>query len=212
MIAEWLNTTFYGLDTAIYHAVGSLQSDWMNTLIHGITFFGSGDFMVPFTILCVILCFFKKTRKYGLVLVCAIVVGTLLTNVCLKPLIARPRPYVGMIGTAFESEYFQHYEFAGKVVESDYSFPSGHTNSAMEVVAALVTMMIRDKKRWAYWLIPWPFIMGFSRIYLFVHYPTDVFGGLLAGLVAGILGELLGAFLYDRINGLINRRKERNMV
>ena len=68
------------------------------------------------------------------------------------------------------------------MIESDASFPSGHTTAAMAATAALFFLL---KRPWRWWLWLFPVLMGLSRLYLVVHYPTDVLAGALVGLAAG---------------------------
>ena len=207
MVADFLNTYFYNFDTAIYHVVGGWQSETMNSIMHFITFFGCRNFQIFMLAVCLALLIPGRTRKYGMILICAIGTGMVITSGILKPLIARPRPYIGMLKTAFADEYWNYYTFAGSPTETDYSFPSGHTTFAFDVVTCLVVTMIREKKHWAYWLIPVPFLIGFTRIYLCIHYPTDVIVGMCVGLTAGIIGAFLGPWLCNKLNAILDRLK-----
>ncbi len=67
---------------------------------------------------------------------------------------------------------------------SDYSFPSGHAFNAM-AVCTLLFFFLRDKTKWAFLLFLWPLLFSFSRIYMCVHYPSDVIAGLLMGFLFG---------------------------
>ena len=68
------------------------------------------------------------------------------------------------------------------------SFPSGHTTAAF---ASMVPLFLMGRKRVSWLALVFAFMMGVSRIYLVVHYPSDVLGGLLVGTVAGILAVLI---------------------
>ena len=69
---------------------------------------------------------------------------------------------------------------------ADYSFPSGHTAASFAAVAALY---FAGAKKWWKITLPLAILMAFSRMYLYVHYPTDVLGGMIVGCVAGYPGD-----------------------
>ena len=144
----------------------------------------------------IVLCFFKKTRKFGFSIIIAVVIGTLVTNIVVKPMALRIRPYNTLQGN---SDYWNWYIGAGALSESDYSFPSGHTTGAFEVATALFLCFKSEKKKIAY-IFPAIAIctMG-SRVYLMVHYASDVLAGLVVGIVAGILGYLIAKFIVKFI-------------
>ena len=108
----------------------------------------------------------------------------------------RIRPYNTLQGN---SDYWNWYIGAGALSESDYSFPSGHTTGAFEVATALFLCFKSEKKKIAY-IFPVIAIctMG-SRVYLMVHYASDVLAGLVVGIVAGILGYLIAKFIVKFI-------------
>jgi undecaprenyl-diphosphatase len=115
----------------------------------------------------------------------AVLVGTLVTNLIMKPLFARPRPYVYYADNPL---FMSWYEFAGAHIESDKSFPSGHTTAAFEIGVALFLVL---NKKYS-WIFPvCSVLVGLSRIYLMVHYVTDVLGGVLVGTFAGIMGYVI---------------------
>ena len=108
----------------------------------------------------------------------------LLCNLILKPLVARIRPYD--VNTAVQL-------LVSKPV--DYSFPSGHTAASFASVVAL--FMAGERKLWKPALVL-AVLIAFSRLYLYVHYPTDVLGGLILGLIAGYLGSRLVLWLMAK--------------
>jgi len=133
--------------------------------------------------LALLLLFFKKTRKTGIMLAVALILGLLTANLTLKPLIQRIRPY-------------DLNEAARLIVAplSDFSFPSGHAVSCIECA----TVLLARHRRCGILAMIYALTVCFSRLYLYVHYPTDVLAGILLGLLIGKLavfavnkGELL---------------------
>lgn len=177
---------FDSFDMSVFTFFGEqIQNATMNIVANFITFFGGSEFVMPMAVLGLVLSFFKRTRKFGMAVLFAVLVGTLLTNVIFKPMFDRPRPYVYY---AENPLFMSWYEFAGAHVESDKSFPSGHTTAAFEIGVAL--FLVFNKKY--SWVFPvFSVLVGLSRIYLMVHYVTDVLGGVLIGTFAGIMGYVI---------------------
>ena len=185
---------FAGFDHAIFEFFGGLQTTWMNYVAQFFTCFGDQIFIISMAVFAVFLWSFKKTRKVGMAIFWAIVVGTLITNVVAKPLFARARPYVTL---ADDPAYMAWYQFAGAFTESDKSFPSGHTTGAFEIAIALL-LTLNKKYSWAFPVIA--FLTGCSRIYLMVHFPTDVIGGFIVGVISGILGYFIMKKIMNKWN------------
>ena len=177
---------FDSFDMSVFTFFGEqIQNATMNIVANFITFFGGSEFVMPMAVLGLVLSFFKRTRKFGMAVLFAVLVGTLLTNVIFKPMFDRPRPYVYY---AENPLFMSWYEFAGAHVESDKSFPSGHTTAAFEIGVALFLVL---NKKYS-WIFPvFSVLVGLSRIYLMVHYVTDVLGGVLIGTFAGIMGYVI---------------------
>ena len=133
-IGQWLDKTFYKLDYAVFTAFSKIQNGVLTPIVNIVTYFGDSAIVIPLLLVGLVLCLFKKTRRYGIVLAGAIVLGTLMTNVVLKNVCGRVRPYVTM---ADDPNFYLWYTRAGANVESDNSFPSGHTTAAFEIATAL---------------------------------------------------------------------------
>ena len=190
-MSEWLNTTFNGLDGAVFnftHNLAIKAGGFFTPLSLICAVLGKGG--VAFLVLGAILLLFSKTRKAGLCVLLAIGIGALLTNVIIKNAVARPRPYLA------NDLYKDFWEFVGGKTESEYSFPSGHTTVAMTSMTALF-LTLNKKFSWAGFLVV--IIMAFSRIYLTVHYFTDIIGGIIVGGIAGTLAYLLCKLIFNRI-------------
>lgn len=128
----------------------------------------------------ILLLFFKKTRKLAILMAISLAIEFVLNDLVLKPLIARPRP-------------FEVYEVA-LILEAptSYAFPSGHSASAFAVVMVAYFRNHEFKVP----LIIMAAIMAFSRLYLFVHWPTDVLAGILFGtLIAYLVVKLVPRYV-----------------
>ena len=195
-LGENIDKVFSSFDLWVFHFFGSMQCTFLTYVAKFFTTFGDEGFIIPLVVLGIVLCFFKKTRKFGFSIIIAVVIGTLVTNIVVKPMALRIRPYNTLQGN---SDYWNWYIGAGALSESDYSFPSGHTTGAFEVATALFLCFKSEKKKIAY-IFPAIAIctMG-SRVYLMVHYASDVLAGLVVGIVAGILGYLIAKFIVKFI-------------
>ena len=182
--AVWLNTVFANFDFSVFKFFGDvLHTDWLTPVVSAYTHLGDSEFIIPMAVIGVILCLFKKTRKVGMTLFLAVIVGTLITNVCMKPFVLRPRPFQSL---AENAEYWQWYVEAGAHEESLFrSFPSGHTTGAFEMATALFLTISNKKIKWIFPV--YAVLIGCSRIYLMVHYTTDVIGGMFCGIIAGVI-------------------------
>ena len=143
-LGDSLDKVFYSLDMWIFHFFGTIQNTFLTYVAKFFTTFGDETFVIPIIVLSVVLCFFKKTRKYGFSVLFAVIVGTLITNVVAKPMFLRIRPYNTLQENA---DYWSWYIGAGALSESDYSFPSGHTTSAFEIATALFICFKRIKRK-----------------------------------------------------------------
>ena len=182
--ALWINSTFAGFDAAITTAIHHLYEiggGFFTPFFEFISLLGKGGaFLI---LLSLLLTFYRPTRRFGTAMCLGLALGALVTNCCLKVLIARARPYADE-----SSIYYQFWQLVGMHTESDKSFPSGHTTAAF---ATMVPVFLLGKKRVSWMALIFAFLMGLSRIYLVVHYPSDVLGGLIVGTIAGILGTLI---------------------
>ena len=136
-----------------------------------------GDAGIIWIILMVLLLIIPKTRKTGVIMMAALLVDVLLCNVFIKNLVARTRPFD--VNTAVQLLVAK---------PRDYSFPSGHTAASFASVTALY--LAGEKKLWKIALVL-AVLIAFSRLYLYVHYPTDVLGGIITGAIAGYIGYKL---------------------
>ena len=190
--ALWLNQTFFGFDNTIFSFAHWLHEGALGPFLN--VFFGGlthlGDRGIFFVLLSLALLCFKKTRICGFAMMFAILIGWLATNLCMKNWVARPRPY-----TDITSTWYSSWKELGQRVEPDFSFPSGHATVSFD---AMVPLFWFNNRKWSWAGLVLAFAIAFSRIYLFVHYPSDVLGGILMGCMAGVLGILAVTGLYQR--------------
>ncbi len=140
-----------------------------------------GDAGIFWIAVAVVLLCFQKTRKTGLSMGIALLLGVLVCNVALKPLVGRIRPYDYQL-QVFGKEITLLIE-----AQHDFSFPSGHTIASFEAAVAIFL----GNKKWGIGALILACLIAFSRLYLYVHYPTDVLASVLLGTAFGILGTYL---------------------
>lgn len=183
-----LDQFFYWFDTAVYTFFWQFQNSVTIGIADVCQYMGDTRAFIIFFALSLFLCFPKKTRRYGVAMLSAFAVAFLLVNVIVKPGVARERPYITLRNTPFWETYNLHWQNAGAHLEDDLSFPSGHTSANFAVFTALAAVLIKEKKRWAWFLMIIPTIVGITRIIRCVHYPSDVVGGMIFGIIAGLIG------------------------
>lgn len=164
-----------------------------------------GDVVIPFItklgdagmiwiLLSVVLLLIPRTRKSGAILAVALCVDVVLCNGILKNLFRRIRPCD--VNTSIQLLVAR---------PDDFSFPSGHTAASFAAVAAL--MFAGEKKLWIPALVFAVFI-AFSRLYLYVHYPTDILGGIAVGILAGYAAYWIVKQLWKKKKSCNSRKEE----
>ncbi len=172
----------------ILDAMQGLHGPWLDPVVA--TFTRMGDSGALWIVLGLVLLGMRRTRKLGVAVLVALVLGAIVTNLMIKPLLMRPRPCD--VNTA-----------VAMLIPRPHgsSFPSGHTTAAFGAAAAL--WFARNPKA------PWgltlgvtvaALLMGLSRMYCYVHYPTDVLAGAIVGTLAGLAAALL-------VDALARRRR-----
>ena len=211
-MAAWIDAIFKNLDLGAFkgmHAlamwagesVGAEITSWLTYFMKFISFFAH-DGLCMFA-LGVLLMLPRRTRKLGACVFIAVCCGGIITNLTLKPLIGRMRPYANFDHLAAQvHEWWVAMGEARKGEGVFTSFPSGHTTSA---TAAMVGLFLASKrKKFTFPVLVFPLLMGMSRVYLMVHYTSDV----LAGLVAGALGGVAAYFITKAIFGALDAHRD----
>ena len=164
-----------------------LQCTFLDKAMPIVTLFGDGG--VFWILVAVSLLFFAKYRKTGFSMGMALILGLLVCNIILKPQVARIRPYNFQL-----QEYGREITLLVKGL-NDYSFPSGHTIASFE---ACTVLMLHDKRLGIPATIL-AILIAFSRLYLYVHYPTDVIFSIIVGTAFAFIGNALAGKIADRL-------------
>ena len=143
----------------------NVRAESMNGFWRFITSLGDdGLFWIGLGILML---FFKKTRKPGMAGLLAMALNFLMTNLTIKNLVARPRPYTVLENLEILIEQ-----------PGEFSFPSGHTSSSFAFAVAVYLLL---PKKYGVPALVLAALISLSRLYVGVHYPTDVLGGFIVG-------------------------------
>nr|WP_330398747.1 phosphatase PAP2 family protein [Lacrimispora celerecrescens] len=159
-----------GTEFDILYFLQSLHTPWLDVFMKEIT--SLGDHGIFWILTGAVLLCFKKTRIIGLCVILSLAAGFLVGNTFLKTVIARERPC--WIDSSVPLLIHN---------PRDYSFPSGHTLASFE---GAVSIWLYHRK-WGTAALILAALIGFSRMYLFVHFPTDVLGGLILGVLIALL-------------------------
>lgn len=155
---------------------------FLDFLMPKVTFLGNAGMIWIAT--AIIMMFFKKYRKTGVMIGVGLLEGAMIGNVLLKNLIARERPcWINETVNMLIS------------IPQDYSFPSGHTLSSF--VAA--TIIMHHDKRMGIAAYVLASMIAFSRLYLYVHFPSDVFAGVLIGIIIGIVSNVISDKVFSSV-------------
>lgn len=167
----------YSIDFAILEAIQQIRCAFLDYFFAFFSYLGNAGFIWIATGLALL--FFRKTRATGAILLAALTITFLIGHFGIKPLVARPRPF--LVNTSVNL-------FIG--APSDHSFPSGHSSTA----AACATVLLIREKKLGFIALAVAVLIMFSRLYNYVHYPSDV----LCGAVLGILCALLTIFVFKK--------------
>lgn len=248
------------MDLAIFEFIDKLRGiDLLKEILEAITVAGNDGYI--FIAFGLVMLFFKKTRKAGLVCLGSLLVMTLLNNELIKPIMERPRPYnLAILPQATENvvDYYmakataegevlsperiaeirESYDWKGffglidwskhvpenwatnyvwpdiveKMSPKSLSFPSGHTSSAFTFAMAFTMVCKKHVSKLAtikVAIITFAFavLMGISRIFVGVHYPSDVIVAAFVGIIYAVIGYFIFATLYDLVYKAVTKKK-----
>ncbi len=155
--------------TALLFIQEYVRMEWLNPIVLFFTSLGNAG--AVWIVLAAALLIQKKYQKAGLAMAISLLLGFLVTNLLLKNWVCRPRPYTAIP------------QLVPLVTAGDWSFPSGHSTSSM---AAALAMFCRTPRRIGTPPLVLAAIICLSRLYVGVHYPTDVLCGTLIGALAAV--------------------------
>lgn len=174
-------------ELAILDAIQGIHAPWLDSIVAAYT--TTGDHGIIWILLGICLIIFRRTRKIGVAVLLALAIGALITNCVLKPVVMRPRPCdvnpaINMIVPR----------------PGGSSFPSGHTTAAFAAFGAI--LFSREPKSPIALVVATgvaAIIMAFTRLYAYVHYPTDVLAGAIVGLLAGLAATWIIDMISKRL-------------
>lgn len=153
------------MDGRLLVAIQGLHMAWLDPVVSFYT--RLGDAGVMWIVLSLLMLLWRPTRRAGALALCAMALGLLVTNMTIKPLVQRGRPWLD-------------WPIVPLVMEKDpNSFPSGHTCAAFAAGMGWMRALPWRQGRAAALVLA--VCMGLSRLYVGVHYPTDVLAGALIG-------------------------------
>lgn len=154
-----------------------LWCPFLDGVMPAVTHLGDGGIL--WIVLGLVLLCIPKWRNTGLAVMLALAVGLLVCNLGLKPLVGRLRPF------DYVQQCFQRTIPLLITAPTDYSFPSGHTIASFEAA----TVLLLRKKPLGIAAMAAAVMIGFSRLYLYVHYPTDVLASVALGVIIGLMAH-----------------------
>ena len=166
----------------LYFIQESLRSPALTPVVTFITHLGdAGILWIALTLLLIL---FRKTRRIGVACLISMVIGLVITNVVLKNWVARIRPY----------------DFFNDLVliidkQKDFSFPSGHATNSFACAWVIFRMA---KKRFGVPALVLAILIALSRLYVCVHYPTDVMAGVVIGILSAEIAMVCARQLRKR--------------
>lgn len=185
------NIFYFPWEETVMFLFQDVRNEVLDWIAPKVSFLGnSGWFFMVLTLMALI--FIKSDKRIGVNMFLSLLISALLVNVILKPLVNRARPC-------------DIWDTVDLIVNRPYdsSFPSGHTNASFATAVAVLT---RNKK-WGIPLVVLATLIALSRIYLFMHFPTDVLVGAIIGTCCGIATFYLTNWIYKKTGKSIDTLK-----
>lgn len=166
-----------------------------------------GDAGIFWIILTIVLLIIPKTRKIGLASLIALGFDIILCNGIIKPVMVRCRPGWLMF---FEGgpDWIRNMEMLVEFPD-DYSFPSGHTAASFASAVAIFATLKGKYKWWGVGALALATLIGISRLYVCVHWPSDVIIGAVIGIICGIIGWAIAKPVWKFIDKKLTEFKEK---
>lgn len=190
-------SVFWPFDFSILNYLQTVRTDFFDFFFSTVTHLA--DKGIFWILAGLVLVCFAKTRKTGGTTLLALVFSVIVCNILLKNIVARPRPYT-------IEEWSIIKDAANELLvglPDDWSFPSGHTSASF----AAATAIFCCNKKWGIASYVLAVLIAFSRIYLYVHYPTDVIAAVIIGIAVGIAAYFIvdAVFRSKKFGPLCNR-------
>ncbi len=197
-VLNWINDFLHG-------------SDFVNRVVHIFTLFGEGG--VVWFGAAIVFLFIKKYRRLGITVILAMILIAGFNNYIFKPLVSRPRPFLEPEGASlvpFVTDIFKPLLVIGGKeilgVPDSWSFMSGHSVSGL--LAGTIIFMADRRRFWPFLVLG--FLMGLSRLFLVVHYPTDILAGFAFGGAMGVGVHFLSEWIGKKIETSAKRKMVKN--
>lgn len=187
---EWITQ----IDFNILNAIQGIRNEFLDTIVPHITFLGSGGAI--WILISIILICFNKSRKTGVTVIVSLLLGLIFSTIILKSLVARERPFNSDFGL-LNVDMLLIGAPSGR-----FSFPSGHSVSSFSAA----TILLAYNRKIGIPALLLAVAICFTRLYLYVHFPSDV----VIGAILGILLALFSIFIVNKIWEKINERKLSN--
>ena len=178
---DFIQNTDISVIEKIYRFQHNLNSELFNRIM--IFFTNLGDYGTVWIAIALILFLNKKYRKTGILAFVSLAICSVIVNIILKPLIQRPRPFTEIADIILLIK-----------TPKDYSFPSGHTAASF----VMVYIFFRHIKKYFIPVFITGILIAFSRMYLSVHFPSDIIAGIIIGIFSGYVGEKLTDRFYRK--------------
>ena len=179
--AAWLNDVFALFDSfvlGLHHELALEFGQYLTTPAQVLDVAGHWGMM--FGVFAVLLLFFRKTRMAGVAILVGMAIAGGLSEFIIKDLVARPRPF------EMSDTFNAWWQFVGAVETHGSSFPSGHVAGC---TAAMIALAYAARRWWvSLFGVLMILVMAIDRMYLIVHYPSDVLGAFILGFVSGVIG------------------------
>ena len=181
------------IDTSVFNFLSAHISDRQTQFMEVITFLGNHNFLIPANLIMIAYFLFVRKHKWYSIKIPVVAIGGVTMMALLKFIFSRPRPLIPLLEPA-----------------RGFSFPSGHAMMSFSFYGLLIFMVYENVKnvylKWTLMilLLLLIFLIGFSRVYLRVHYASDV----IAGFAAGFIWIVLSIFVVRRIEIFSSRKIE----